>query len=1098
MSYILLLFLVFAFDPSEPREDSRQNSSEVLEEQLYSYMHEYENSRSSQSLWLIYHVIAFSAERYHVLNRVVEQNRSEFTAYAEITSCIDENADNPERNYLDHFVLCAGDPNLTISHLHELKDNGEWDENQFVSRFTEILDESLLDEKHTLHLDYLFERGNGFNNYENTLVADQIDILDFYYFNIVEIDSISDHTKAITENWADSLRTRRDTGSTSFVSDYLVTINALYRNRESELLIHNLSQLINDYHDLPISELTMRIFNYLSYSSYLSGYYQHDIEMHRSIVLPLAEYFSHETQMQAHLDYGVSLYSLGSTQASLNTLQYVYDNITEFSDLRYQSALLNNLGIVYLQTGMFDKYIQLQIEALNFAENNNLLQDQVHFLLNLYTYHRRIQNWSTSNHYLEEIREISESQNDKENIARVELNFGLYYRDFKNDYDRALEHLQKAYEIRKELNEFSLLNISIGEFTRTYELMEQYDKAREFEYKRVELARERNNSLYELIGYIQIARQYFLSDLPEKAEPYIEKISSMDKIPPRFQIEVDRVTVLTKNSRYHNRTEEKMPLLREYANEILSRMHNSADLQAGHLFLEREYLLLFKLLVDLLIEQNQIEEAFYWMDEIKNLSASSFYQNPALKSSILSESELIMDFALRNRIERLRREIRTAEDQRRTQLNNQLLESISELNVLQRKVLRNIDFQPADLGSLRKQLKRSDAILYFSVFENDLFAATITSGSYDIRKIAFSRQERERFDEIVENLSSDRIRLTELQWVREKVLDQMNLSDHLTNYYIIPDGFLYHIPFEILPTGEVSGDYSYGEASYLIEHASVSYVNSLKDLERSFDHNNSKSYELDFLGFGISHFGNSESQLLPGQSLPPLPLAEEEVTTIVSNLDKLPNRSSFLSSTGTDREFHRSAGSSRILHFASHSEVFDSDPLYSILHLNPVESQSPEMQESDGLIYAYELFEMDLSNEMVMLNSCESGSGNYIQGSGIVGFSRAFNYAGVQSLVLNLWTIRDRSAYELSVSFYSYLNEGMSKSEAMRQSKIDYINTRNSNPSYWGSFVVYGNTDPVVRPLNTILAGVLLFLLGIFSLIAGWYRYYGFSFMRGS
>ncbi len=177
------------------------------------------------------------------------------------------------------------------------------------------------------------------------------------------------------------------------------------------------------------------------------------------------------------------------------------------------------------------------------------------------------------------------------------------------------------------------------------------------------------------------------------------------------------------------------------------------------------------------------------------------------------------------------------------------------------------------------------------------------------------------------------------------------------------------------------------------------------------------------------------------------------------------------------------------MHFASHSEVFENDPLYSLIYLNEdTLSNDSSDAADDGFVYAYELFQMDLSNEMIMLNSCESGSGNYIQGSGIVGFSRAFNYAGAHSLVMNLWTVRDRSAHYLSVNFYDYLNQGYEKNEAMRKAKIDYINKVNSNPNYWGSFVVYGNVDPITPSYTpwAVVIGVLL--IGFISLIIAWFR----------
>ncbi|MEX0928477.1 MAG: CHAT domain-containing protein, partial [Balneolales bacterium] len=85
----------------------------------------------------------------------------------------------------------------------------------------------------------------------------------------------------------------------------------------------------------------------------------------------------------------------------------------------------------------------------------------------------------------------------------------------------------------------------------------------------------------------------------------------------------------------------------------------------------------------------------------------------------------------------------------------------------------------------------------------------------------------------------------------------------------------------------------------------------------------------------------------------------------------------------------------------------------------------------------------------------------------------------------NLWSVRDQTASSMAVSFYEYLNQGYSKDAALRKTKVDYINTSNSDPYLWGSFVVYGDDAPLVnRPLSVywILIG-----LGIALLMGVWY-----------
>jgi len=128
-----------------------------------------------------------------------------------------------------------------------------------------------------------------------------------------------------------------------------------------------------------------------------------------------------------------------------------------------------------------------------------------------------------------------------------------------------------------------------------------------------------------------------------------------------------------------------------------------------------------------------------------------------------------------------------------------------------------------------------------------------------------------------------------------------------------------------------------------------------------------------------------------------------------------------------------------------------------------------------------------LTSELVVLSSCESGSGSYIQGSGIIGIGRALSYAGAHALILNLWSVRDLAASQIMTGFYTHLGRYTDKDRAMQQAKIQFINSVNSDPSVWAPLIVFGDPGSVYEPVNwkAILLFSLLILLG-----AGVFAYY--------
>jgi len=71
-------------------------------------------------------------------------------------------------------------------------------------------------------------------------------------------------------------------------------------------------------------------------------------------------------------------------------------------------------------------------------------------------------------------------------------------------------------------------------------------------------------------------------------------------------------------------------------------------------------------------------------------------------------------------------------------------------------------------------------------------------------------------------------------------------------------------------------------------------------------------------------------------------------------------------------------------------------------------------------------------------------------------------------------------------SFYRYLKNGSSKSEALTNAKLDYYKnykgTKLKEPYYWAGFVLIGNADPIFRNRdNGVLSGLIF--LGLILLV---------------
>jgi CHAT domain-containing protein len=203
--------------------------------------------------------------------------------------------------------------------------------------------------------------------------------------------------------------------------------------------------------------------------------------------------------------------------------------------------------------------------------------------------------------------------------------------------------------------------------------------------------------------------------------------------------------------------------------------------------------------------------------------------------------------------------------------------------------------------------------------------------------------------------------------------------------------------------------------------------------------------------------------------LEPLPWSRREVEGIAALFP--PGRVKvFLGAEATEEEAKKITKGSRILHFATHARVDDRFPLNSALELTMPEG-FPENREN-GLLQAWEIFEkVRLDADLVVLSGCETALGEEQGGEGLIGLTRAFQYAGARTVMASLWSVQDQATSELMIRFYKHFRAGLPKDEALRHAQIELIrgpievvNEKGektlldaSAPYYWAGFQIYGD-----------------------------------------
>jgi CHAT domain-containing protein/Tfp pilus assembly protein PilF len=278
-----------------------------------------------------------------------------------------------------------------------------------------------------------------------------------------------------------------------------------------------------------------------------------------------------------------------------------------------------------------------------------------------------------------------------------------------------------------------------------------------------------------------------------------------------------------------------------------------------------------------------------------------------------------------------------------------------------------------------------------------------------------------------------------------------------TNLIISPDNVLWDLPFQTLLSPELR---------YLIEDAAISYAPSfsvMREMQLTSKKKPSPA-KASILALGNPALGNRSKELAKfvkmDAELQPLPEAAAQVRAL--GLLYGPQLSKVLTDSAAREELVKERSARyRILHLATHGILNDVSPMYSHVLL----SQTPGKPDEDGLLEAWEMMNLNLNADLVVLAACETARGRAGAGEGMIGMSWALFVAGCPRTVVSQWKVEASSTTALMVEFhkrfktrYRGTQPAVSTAEAMRQAALKVMrNPEYVHPFYWGGFVVVGD-----------------------------------------
>ena len=266
-----------------------------------------------------------------------------------------------------------------------------------------------------------------------------------------------------------------------------------------------------------------------------------------------------------------------------------------------------------------------------------------------------------------------------------------------------------------------------------------------------------------------------------------------------------------------------------------------------------------------------------------------------------------------------------------------------------------------------------------------------------------------------------------------------------TKLVIVPDGLLWHLPFEALQPAE---------DHYVVDHAQVSYAPSLSSLREM------RKQRLP-AGPSLVAYGNPELSTnfktrfelaYDGVKLEASTEQEEEIRRITTTYGATASRL-YAGPQASEERVKSDISRGRIVHFSSPAILDDTSPMSSFIGLSSTTQQ-------DGFLQLREVMDLQSSAEMVVASTAQQSVG--FSGNAAVGFSWAWFVAGTPATLVSRWKVEAPTSSTLLSGFYSSIKPStrtrVSKTRALHQSLLTIRRSADrQHPYYWASFALIGD-----------------------------------------
>ncbi|GBD55154.1 tetratricopeptide repeat protein [Microcystis aeruginosa NIES-298] len=732
------------------------------------------------------------------------------------------------------------------------------------------------------------------------------------------------------------------------------------------------------------------------------GQYQEAIEYHQQSLVITREIKDLQGEAASLDNLGLAYRSLGQYQKAIKFHRQSLDIAREIKDLRGEAASLGNLGLAYLSLGQPQKAIEYHQQSLAIDREIKNRQGEAASLGNLGSAYFSLGQYEKAIEYHQQYLTIAKEIGDRQGEANSLGNLGIAYSSL-GQYQKAIEYLQQQLTIAKEIGDRQGEANSLGSLGIAYGSLGQYQKEIEYHQQYLTIARQIGDRSGEALSLNNLGVAYRDNKQPAEAIKNLEA---------SLNIYLDM----------------RGGLLRDDRKDFLASNERTVIT-----------------LAEVLIQQNQPEKAFQWLNLATTADLADYNRLINAKVADTDAQKALDNWNTDNRqLEGMRRQLQDkyseelAKDIR--QFEEKVYKNAETIGQKYPEIAELFETKPTDIAQLQKNIAPDTLVIQPVPLRDKVALFLVTREKLIVIQSDTKRDELNKLvSEYRTQLDNDknaywRVTSSKLYEILIRPIESQIATSSPKNIAIIATGQLRYIPFETL--------YDKKNKQVLLKKYPIYYLTRIS----------------------TSTPPATERKPLQGLAFAnPKPTQEElkgteiEAETISKTF---PGSEKYLGEKATLDTFKIQAARFSILHLGTHGCFKRAGCPNLDMQANTILFANKEQYNiADAALLGLK------NTELITLSACQTAKEANADGQEISGLAYVLERAGAKSVIASLWNAPDGKKFEdksyeainsiMMAEFYQNLQKGMSKSASMREAKLRLIE-KYPHPYFWSPFILIG------------------------------------------